>query len=261
MKHITYHASHNRYKIMIRRGKQFFNMETKLLVDAEKIRDDVLVYYDEHQSLPTRQQIGLKNGRQGGTGLYEVKPRRSINDKCTKCDEEVSYKSKAAYQRFLDSDKECLSCRRVNGKKKSWGQSKLFNITFDESRGAKPYRVSIFRKGELFYQHIDTLENAIATRDKVLDFYKQNGRLPNEEECVEQFGIRVKGHTRDSDSNISKPANSKFYEVKIARKRKMYVSRHETLSEAQAYRDKAIKYYSEHNALPTVEQVKYLIEN
>ena len=261
MKHITYHASHNQYKIMIRRGKQFFNMETKLLVDAEKIRDDVLAYYDEHKSLPTRQQIGLKNGRQGGTGLYEVKPRRSINDKCTKCCEEVSYKSKAAYQRFLDADKECLSCRRADGKKKSWGQSKLFNITFDESRGSKPYRVSIFRKGELFYQHIDTLENAIATRNKVLDFYKQDGRLPNEEECVKQFGIRVKGHTRDSDSNISKPANSKFYEVKIARKRKMYVSRHETLSEAQAYRDKAIKYYSEHNALPTVEQVKYLIEN
>lgn len=261
MKHITYHASHNQYKIMIRRGKQFFNMETKLLAEAEKIRDDVLAYYDEHKSLPTRQQIGLDNGRQGGTGLYEVKPRRSINDKCTKCDENVSYKSKAAYQRFLDADKECLSCRRADGKKKSWGQSKLFNITFDESRGAKPYRVSIFRKGELFYQHIDTLENAIATRDKVLDFYKQNGRLPNEEECVEQFDIRTKRHTRSADSNISKRCNSKYYEVKISRRRKMYVSRHETLSEAQVYRDKAVEYYDTHKSLPTFEQVKYLIEN
>lgn len=120
MKHITYHTSHNQYKIMIRRGKQFFNMETKSLAEAEKIRDKVLVYYDEHKSLPTRQQIGLENGRQGGTGLYRVKPKRSINDKCTKCGEEVSYKSKAAYQRFLDADKECLSCRRADGKKKSW---------------------------------------------------------------------------------------------------------------------------------------------
>lgn len=113
----------------------------------------------------------------------------------------------------------------------------------------------------MFYQHIDTLENATATRDKVLDFYKQNGRLPNEEECVEQFGIKVKGHTRDSDSNISKPANSKFYEVKIARKRKMYVSRHETYSEAQVYRNKAIEYYGTHKSLPTFEQVKHLIES
>lgn len=261
MKHITYHASHNQYKIMVRRGQQFFNMETKSLDEAKTIRDKVLAYYEEHKNLPTRQQIGIANGRQGGTGLYNVKPRTVCNEVCSKCGNDVTYKSKKAYQNYLDSNKECLNCRRVDGHRETWGRSKMFNITFDESRGAKPYRVSLFRNGELFYQHLNTLEDAIATRDKALEFYKQNGRLPNEEECVEQFGIRTKGNTRSSDSNIFKYTNSKYYEVKISRNRKMYVSRHETFSEAQLYRDKVIEYYDAHKSLPTVEQVKHLIES
>lgn len=260
-KNITHDEKRDIYKILIRRGRKFFNVEAKSLDEAESIKSKVLDFYDKHGYLPERRQIGMKPGRNGSQGLYDIIQPEAINAECTRCKEQVSYRSKAAYQRFLDADKECLNCRRFAGKNKSWGKTKMFNITYSESRRSKPYRVSLYRNGEMFYQQVDTLENAIELRDKVLDFYNTNDRLPSEEECQEQFGIKLRGNIGNKRANISKPATSKFYEVKVSRSRKVYISRHETLSEAQAYRDKAINYYEEHRVLPTVEQVKHLLEH
>lgn len=261
IKNITHDEKRDIHKVLIRRGKKFFNVEAKSLDEAKSIKSKVLDFYEKNGYLPERRQIGMNPGRNGSQGLYDIIQPNAIVSQCTRCKDKVSYHSKAAYQRFLNADKECLNCRRSAGKNASWGKTKLFNITYSESRRSKPYRVSLYRNGEMFYQQVDALENAIELRDKVLDFYNTNDRLPSEEECQEQFGIKLRGNIGNKSPNISKPATSKFYEVKVSRSRKLYISRHETLSEAQAYRDEVIKYYDEHNALPTVEQVKHLLEH
>lgn len=261
VKNIVHDKKRDIYKILIRRGKQFFNMEVPSLDEAKSIKTKVLDFYDKNDRLPERREIGLKPGRSGSQGLYDIVQPKEIVAECTRCKEQVSYKSKAAYQRFLDADKECLNCRRSAGKNKSWGKTKMFNITYSDNRKSKPYRVSLYRNGEMFYQQVDTLENAIKLRDRVLEFYNTNDRLPDEEECQEQFGIRLRGNVGDKKANISKPSTSKFYEVKISRNRKVYISRHETLSEAQAYRDKVLEYFDTHHCLPRFEQVKHLLNN
>lgn len=48
------------------------------------------------------------------------------------------------------------------------------------SNRVKPYRVFIIRNHQKFTKYVDTIEEGVKIRDRVLDYYRRNGRLPKD---------------------------------------------------------------------------------
>ena len=48
------------------------------------------------------------------------------------------------------------------------------------SKRVKPYRVFIIRDHQKFTKYVDTVEEGVKIRDRALDYYRRNGRLPKD---------------------------------------------------------------------------------
>lgn len=48
------------------------------------------------------------------------------------------------------------------------------------SNRVKPYRVFIIRNHQKFTKYVDTIEEGVKIRDRALDYYRRNGRLPKD---------------------------------------------------------------------------------
>lgn len=106
-----------------------------------------------------------------------------------------------------------------------------------------------------------TLEEAIETRDKLLQFFKEFDRLPNREEQETLFDIKFKSRRNHSDLNHAKSNtglmnitfNRSFdrYQIQIVRQKQRFSAVSRSLEEAIAIRDEALKSYEEHGRLPS----------
>lgn len=117
----------------------------------------------------------------------------SIETTCKQCGLKHTYRSHEDYHRFLDRDERCTSCfskdrhdelmdaRNSSDKPNSTNKSTgVKNISFD-NRLSK-YHVMVYRKGHTFSKRTRTLDEAIVIKERVLDFYKEFDRLPNQDE-------------------------------------------------------------------------------
>lgn len=163
------------------------------------------------------------------------------------------------------------------------------------SNGSKPYCVSIAREKQKFNRLVDTIEEGVKIRDRVLKFYEDHGRLPKgsselefsefpkSEECQRcknsvSFNssyayarfIRsgricryCSSDSRRKNSNkrndpmryISRQKYSMLYIVSFHRRGQRTIVYQAILEEAIVARDKIERFYDEHLRLPTREEV------
>ena len=61
------------------------------------------------------------------------------------------------------------------------------------SKRVKPYRVFIIRNHQKFTKYVDTIEEGVKIRDRALDYYRRNGRLPKDvSELLQSEKTKVK---------------------------------------------------------------------
>ena len=61
------------------------------------------------------------------------------------------------------------------------------------SNRVKPYRVFIIRNHQKFTKYVDTIEEGVKIRDRALDYYRRNGRLPKDvSELLQSKKTKVK---------------------------------------------------------------------
>lgn len=163
------------------------------------------------------------------------------------------------------------------------------------SNGSKPYRVSIARNKQKFNRLVDTIEEGVKIRDRVLRFYEEHGRMPKDyselefsdfpqsEECrkcknsvvfnssysyarfvnsdhvcrycISDIRRENSGKRNDPMRYISRQKYSMLYIVSFHRRGQKTVVYQALLEEAIAARDKIEKFYDKHLRLPTREEV------
>ena len=163
------------------------------------------------------------------------------------------------------------------------------------SNGSKPYCVSIARSKQKFNRLVDTIEEGVKIRDRVLRFYQEHDRMPKgyselefsdfpqSEECqkckrsvafnssysyarfvnsnrvcrycLSDIRRENSGKRNDRMRYISRQRSSMLYIVRFHRRGQKTVVYQALLEEAIAARDKIEKFYDEHLRLPTREEV------
>ena len=163
------------------------------------------------------------------------------------------------------------------------------------SNGSKPYCVSIARNKQKFIRLVDTIEEGVKIRDRVLRFYEEHGRMPKgyselefsdfpqSEECrkcknsvvfnssysyarfvnsdhvcrycISDIRRENSGKRNDLMRYISRQKYSMLYIVSFHRRGQKTVVYQALLEEAIAARDKIEKFYDDHLRLPTREEV------
>ena len=134
-------------------------------------------------------------------------------------------------------------------------------ISLDKTCGKRPYRVLISKNRVSFVKNFATLEDAIKTRNEVLDFFKEFDRLPNREEQESLFDVKFKKiknlsdrkHSRSNTSmmNITFDRSFDRYAIQITRKGTKFYAVNQSLEEAIRIRDEVLEFYKIYDRLPT----------
>lgn len=161
--------------------------------------------------------------------------------------------------RRIPSSKELGLKRREH--RRDNGRLRERYISLEKKYRKHPYRLSMTKHGVYFVKNFATLEEAIETRDKLLQFFKEFDRLPNREEQESLFNIKFKrreNHTnlKRSNSNtglMNITFNRSFdrYQIQLTRNRTKFSEISHSLEEAIAIRDEALKFYEDHGRLPS----------
>ncbi len=195
--------------------------------------------------------------------------RKKFNQAFNTLAEAIEYRDKAIqfYEEFrrLPSAKE-LGLRRREHRRKSNNLLNERYISFDRRCGKRPYRLGITKHGVYFTKNLATLEEAIETRNKLLQFIKEFDRLPDRNEREELFGLKFKPRKNHASKKRSKSNtgvmyvsfNTTFdrYQVQLTRQQKRFSAVSHTLEGAIAIRDEALKFYEEHGHLPTMQEYR-----
>lgn len=163
------------------------------------------------------------------------------------------------------------------------------------SNGSKPYCVSIARNKQKFNRLVDTIEEGVRIRDRVLRFYEENGRMPKGyselefsdfpqfEECqkckrsvsfhssfsyarfvnsdhlcrycLSDIRRENSGKRSDQMRYISVQKYSMLYIISFHRRGQKTVVYQALLEDAINARDKIEQFYDEHLRLPSREEV------
>ncbi len=85
------------------------------------------------------------------------------------------------------------------------------------SKRVKPYRVFIIRNHQKFTKYVDTIEEGIKIRDKALNFYRRNGRLPEDlsELHLSKESSKTKRSDREVDKNFCTQASCSRCEIEL----------------------------------------------
>ena len=135
------------------------------------------------------------------------------------------------------------------------------HISLDETCGKRQYRVMIVKDRLSFVKNFSTLEEAIKTRDEVLNFFKEFDRLPNREEQETLFDVKFKDlknlsdkkHSRSNTSMMNITFDKSFdrYAIQITRRGMKFYAVSQTLEEAVKLRDEVLEFYRLYDRLPT----------
>ena len=133
--------------------------------------------------------------------------RKKFNQAFNTLAEAIEYRDKAIqfYEEFrrLPSAKD-LGLRRREHRRKSNNLLNERYISFDKRCGKRPYRLGLTKHGVYFTKNLATLEEAIETRNKLLQFIKDYDRLPDRNEREELFGLKFKPRKKSQRSEACK---------------------------------------------------------
>ena len=193
--------------------------------------------------------------------------KKQFNQAFNTLAEAIEYRDKAIqfYEEFrrLPSAKE-LGLRRREHRRKSNNRLNERYISFDKRCGKRPYRLGLTNRGVYFTKNLATLEEAIETRNKLLQFIKDYDRLPNRDEREELFGLKFKPRKKHASKKRSKSNtgvmhvsfNKSYdrYQVQLTRQQKRFSAVSHSLEGAIAIRDEALKFYEDYGRLPTMQE-------
>ena len=162
----------------------------------------------------------------------------------------------------LPSAKE-LGLRRREHRRKSNRLNERY-ISLDNQCSKRRYRLAITKRGAYFTKNLATLEEAIETRNKLLQFIKDYDRLPSREEQEVLFGLkfkprknhRVQNHANSNTGQLHITFNKLYdrYQIQIVRQQQRFSAVSRSLEEAIAIRDEALKFCEEHGYLPSTAE-------
>lgn len=190
------------YQVQVARKTRIIVESYDTYEEAVKARDEIIANYRAtgkmiHSSIYENGRLKLAKRRYQSDDLKKtVKSGRkyySIDVICSRCNRIHTYHRQFYYRQFVDRGQICQACftkDRYNGLLETrYARTKsnsnnlstgVKNVTFD--RGYSKYRVTIERKKVRVTRFADTLNEAIAVKERVLDFYKDHDRLPTHDE-------------------------------------------------------------------------------
>ncbi len=262
IKNIIYIKSLDRYRVDITRKRKKFYRTTRTLEFAIEAKRLALEFYEKHGRLPDNyKELNLPHSESS----YEFFIRKSdlpIKQQCSRCKTFVTYASMSSYKTFAESGDLCHYCR-----KDLLALEELQSLT-DEERSMKSiskhsdhsYRVDLFKRGQNLRFNQRSLEDAIDARDKVLNFYDKNFRLPTREELSDTLKIQLMTETRDSSMKyIMLRKDRNRYEVNISREGRKIRRSFTSLETAQTFRDRLSKFVETHDRVPTKAEIEDLL--
>lgn len=190
------------YQIRVKRNDLYINESYATYEEAVKARDEIEANYCktgkiEHSSIYENGRFKLAKSRYNSDDLKRStksgRPVYSIDTVCKQCNRAHTYQWFKYYQQFLDRGQMCQSCyvknrynelldiRNSNDEPNRNNRlTGVKNVTFNKR--LSKYRVVINRDNSRFNLHTNTLNEAIALKERVLDFYEKFDRLPTPEE-------------------------------------------------------------------------------
>lgn len=128
------------------------------------------------------------------------------------------------------------------------------NVVYREK--LNDYFVQILRNRKKFGQAFNTLEEATAVRDQVLEFYEEFRRLPS----AKEIGLRRREHRRQHNRlreryiSLEKKYRKRPYRLSITKHGVYFVKNFETLEDAVKTRDEVLKFFNKFDRLPNREE-------
>ena len=197
-----------------------------------------------------------------------IRNRKQFNQAFNTLAEAIDARDKALqfYEEFrrIPSAKE-LGLRRREHRRED-GHLRERYISLEKKYRKHPYRLSMTKHGVYFVKNFATLEEAIETRDKLLQFFKEFDRLPNREEQETLFDIKFKSRRNHSDlkhaksntglMNIAFNRSFDRYQIQLTRNRAKFSEISHSLEDAIAIRDSILKFYEDHCRLPTMQEYR-----
>lgn len=195
-----------------------------------------------------------------------LRNRKQFNQAFNTLEEAIDARDRALqfYEEFLrlPSAKE-LGLRRREHRRKSNRLNERY-ISLDNQCSKRRYRLAITKRGAYFTKNLATLEEAIETRNKLLQFIKDYDRLPSREEQEVLFGLkfkprnhhRVQKHANSNTGQLHITFNEPYdrYQIQLTRNRAKFSAVSRSLEEAITIRDEALKFYEEHGRLPSTAE-------
>lgn len=274
--HISFYPKTNDYIVAISRNQDNFYMRTTTLEEAIKIRNQVYSFYERRGRFPSREELGVAKRKPRRKNPLEPRTEEAV---CSVCGNEYQFRNTRRYKEFLESGKVCGFCERKKDQVSSisienaTGQLNEKYITFNRSYGPKvKYRVHVTKDREYFAKSYETLEEAVKTRNEIVEFYEEHKRLPNVQEQNKLFGIKSVRHESknqiDEESkssntnlkNITFDETSNRYFIQISRDRRKFSTTRNSLERAIEIRTSAIEFYKEHGHLPTKAELKSFVK-
>ena len=264
--HVSYHSATNDYVVSITRKDDNFYLHVTTLDEAVKIRNQVYSFYERRGRFPSRAELGIQR-RQSRSKGRKIRTEDTI---CSMCGSEYRFKSLRRYEEFIQSGKICGYCQRKQihdtsiSTENATGALQEKYITLDKTYATGTrYRVCVTKDRQYFAKTYGTLEEAIKIRDEIVNFHKENGRLPNAQEQDEIFDIKSKPRESKNEKNEkSSVSNTNMrnitfdktcnrYFVQISRNRRKFSTSSKTLEDAISVRNAVIEFFKEHGHLPT----------
>ena len=278
-KNISYQRQNDAYVVSImRKGYTFFTL-CESVEEAINVRDLVYEFFGKNDRLPSIEEMGLKRG---SVSKANVKPKYH--------DQEPDYVCKLCNRRFYYNDTRldgknnvslfksrgniCGHCARQKNSplsaERSDCQSKHKYITVRViDSGRIYYAVKIVRHRNQMNRVFNNLDQAIRFRNKAIDFYNSNGKLPTHDEqniIFPERPVRKREFHASDDRSESQQSKSGLkhisyhkltnrYNVTVSRNNHRVAVTFKSLDDAIAARELILEIYHETGSLPSRGEV------
>lgn len=188
MKNISFVERKNLWCVRFERHKFYKCYYFDTLEEARIYREKVRVFIKEHDCLPSREELGLSKRKSTVYKRPLTRKRKSFEVECARCGEKHIYRSTLYLDNFKSRNNLCKSCYMQEIVKQICerdepnytNQLGIRNISIDPR--SNRYRLEITRNKVHFLRLFDTLEEAVKVKERVLNYFKEHGELPSNEE-------------------------------------------------------------------------------
>ena len=273
-KNISYQRQRDAYVINVMRKGYIFVTLCKSVEEAIDVRDLVYEFFYKNDRLPSIEEMGLKNGSVLKAKIKSKHNDRESNYTCKICNRRFHYNDerlngKNSASAFKERGNICGHCARQTNaplsKARSDNQSKHKYISCFDRLGRTYYRVKIKKNRSIMNRSFNNLDQAIRFRNKAVEFYNNNGRLPTHEEQNIIFPGRLtykKNTTYKDNSKKSKHSSTGLKHISYDKLKDRYITTvvrddhtaiatFKDLDDAIAARDIILAEYDKTGSLPS----------